>query len=56
MKTTRPAHFAHPWRVHTLAADFELLDMWRFEVRLYARREHGRETCTAASASTIRPA
>jgi len=38
MKTTRQAHFAHPWRVHTLAADFELLDVWRFEVRLDARR------------------
>ncbi len=33
MKTNRAAHFAHPWRVHTLAADFELLDVWRFEVR-----------------------
>ncbi len=38
MKRTRQAHFAHPWRVHTLAADFELLDVWRFEVRLDERR------------------
>jgi hypothetical protein len=34
MKSTSKAHFAHPWRVHTLAADFELLDVWRFEVQL----------------------
>jgi hypothetical protein len=34
VKTTKQAHFAHPWRVHTLAADFELLDVWRFEVSL----------------------
>jgi len=38
VKSTRQAHFAHPWRVHTLAADFELLDVWRFEVRLDERR------------------
>ena len=34
MRSTRQAHLAHPWRVHTLAADFGLLDVWRFEVRL----------------------
>ena len=34
MKLNKQAHFAHPWRVHTLAADFELIDVWRFEVRL----------------------
>jgi hypothetical protein len=33
MKTHRQAHFAHRWRVHSLAADFELIDVWRFEVR-----------------------
>ena len=38
MKSTRQAHFAHPWRVHTLAADFDLLDVWRFEVWLDERR------------------
>src|SRR5947209_4037406 len=34
MKITGEAHFAHPWRVHTLAADFELVDVWRFDVQL----------------------
>ncbi len=34
MKLNQQAHFAHPWRVHSLAADFELIDVWRFEVRL----------------------
>lgn len=38
MKSTRKAHFAHAWRVHTLAADFELIDVWRFEVRLDGNR------------------
>ena len=38
MKSTKRAHFAHPWRVQTLAADFELLDVWRFEVQLDADR------------------
>jgi hypothetical protein len=38
LKSTRQAHFAHPWRVHTLAADFKLLDVWRFEVQLDAGR------------------
>ncbi|MBI3770535.1 MAG: DUF2867 domain-containing protein [Deltaproteobacteria bacterium] len=38
MKSTKQAHFTHPWRVHTLAADFALLDVWRFEVRLEAGR------------------
>jgi hypothetical protein len=26
-------HLARPWRVHGLAPDFELLDVWRFDVR-----------------------
>jgi hypothetical protein len=32
----RPAadHTACPWRVHALADDFELLDVWRYPVRL----------------------
>jgi hypothetical protein len=34
MKTTRQAHYAHPWRVHTLAPDFEVIDVWRFELQL----------------------
>ncbi len=34
MKLNKQAHFAHPWRVHTLAADFELIDLWRFELQL----------------------
>jgi hypothetical protein len=26
------AHAARPWRVHTLAPDFELLEVWRFDL------------------------
>lgn len=33
MKSTVEAHRAHPWRVHALAADFEVIDVWRFELR-----------------------
>jgi hypothetical protein len=29
-------HLARPWRVHALAPDFELLDVWRFPVRVAA--------------------
>lgn len=32
MKSTPAAHRSHPWRVHTLAADFEVIDVWRFEL------------------------
>ncbi len=32
MKTLDNAHRARPWRIHALAADFELLDVWRFEL------------------------
>lgn len=34
----RPIHeqTAQPWRVHALATDFELLDVWRFPLRLAA--------------------
>ena len=32
MRSTASAHRAHPWRVHTLAPDFELVDVWRFDV------------------------
>lgn len=39
MKSTPEALRAHAWRVHTLAPDFELLDVWRFEVRFDA--SHG---------------
>ncbi len=39
MRITKEAHLAHPWRVQTLAADFELLDVWRFEVRLDSERD-----------------
>lgn len=34
VKSTPKAHHTHPWRVHTLARDFELIDVWRFELRL----------------------
>jgi hypothetical protein len=30
MRSSKEAHRAHPWRVHTLAADFEVIDVWRF--------------------------
>ena len=32
MKSTAGAHRSHPWTVHRLAADFEVIDVWRFEV------------------------
>ena len=32
MKSTAGAHRRHPWTVHRLAADFEVIDVWRFEV------------------------
>lgn len=34
----RPAseHTAQPWRVHALATDFELLDVWRYPIRVPA--------------------
>jgi hypothetical protein len=34
MRSTSSAHRAHPWRVHTLAPDFELIDVWRFDVQV----------------------
>src|SRR5688572_6278718 len=34
MRSTASAHRAHPWRVHTLAPDFELIDVWRFDVQV----------------------
>jgi hypothetical protein len=33
MKSSKDAHRAHRWRVHTLAADFEVIDVWRFDLR-----------------------
>jgi hypothetical protein len=38
MRSTASAHRAHPWRVHTLAPDFELVDVWRFAIQLDAGR------------------
>ena len=38
MRSTGSAHRAHPWRVHTLAPDFELVDVWRFDVQLDSGR------------------
>src|SRR5688572_493688 len=38
MRSTASAHRAHPWRVHTLAPDFELVDVWRFDVQVDAGR------------------
>ena len=32
MKSTPASHRSHPWRVHTLAPDFEVIDVWRFEL------------------------
>jgi hypothetical protein len=32
MKSTAGAHRSHSWTVHRLAADFEVIDVWRFEV------------------------
>lgn len=33
MKSTPEAHRRHPWKVHALAADFEVIDVWRFELQ-----------------------
>lgn len=30
MRLTPADHLCHPWRVHALAPDFDLLDVWRF--------------------------
>jgi hypothetical protein len=38
MRSTREIHRARPWRVHTLVPDFELIDVWRFELRLEPER------------------
>ena len=32
MKSTPAAHRARPWRVHQVAADFDCIDVWRFDV------------------------
>jgi hypothetical protein len=34
MRRSVEEHKAQPWRVHAFASDFELLDVWRFPVRL----------------------
>ena len=39
MRSTAAAHRAHPWRVHALAPDFEIVDVWRFDVQVDAGRE-----------------
>lgn len=39
MRSTASAHRAHPWRVHTLAPDFEIVDVWRFDVQLDSGRD-----------------
>jgi hypothetical protein len=38
MRSTLQAHRARPWRVHTLVPDFELIDVWRFDLRLEPER------------------
>jgi len=38
MRSTREGHRARPWRVHTLVPDFELIDVWCFELRLEPER------------------
>src|SRR5262249_31935035 len=32
MKTDEAAHRARPWRVHAIAADFDLEDLWAFDL------------------------
>jgi hypothetical protein len=32
MRESTQAHRARPWRVHDIAADFELLDVWAFDL------------------------
>jgi hypothetical protein len=32
MKVDPARHRAQPWRVHTLAADYELLDVWQVPI------------------------
>lgn len=32
MRITKQAHRARSWRIHELAADFDLLDVWRFDL------------------------
>lgn len=34
MRMPNDAHTKHPWRVHELARDFELLDVWRYPVEI----------------------
>ncbi len=34
MRLPTEEHLKHPWRVSTLAADFELLDVWRYPIEL----------------------
>ena len=34
MRLPTEEHLKHPWRVSTLAADFELLDFWRYPIEL----------------------
>jgi hypothetical protein len=36
MRRSIEDHNVQPWRVHAFAADFELLDVWRFPVQLRA--------------------
>jgi hypothetical protein len=33
MRSSTEAHRANRWRVHALAADFEVIDVWRFDLR-----------------------
>ncbi len=34
MRMPRDAHKMRPWRVHSLASDFQLLDVWRYPVEI----------------------
>ena len=54
MRIPSQAHFAHPWRVHTLTPDFELIDAWRFDVRLdqHLPGAHRRRRAPLASVAT----
>ncbi|MBI3557403.1 MAG: hypothetical protein HY074_14155 [Deltaproteobacteria bacterium] len=39
MRVTEKHHREQPWRVHELAADFELLDVWQFKLKSKGRPE-----------------
>lgn len=40
MRINKERHTRHPWKVHALAADFELEDVWQFPIRAQPDRGH----------------